>query len=57
MYIMKEYKNGEDAINITKYLNIDPKAYFVTNNKPVALTTEEAKSDVDKEIKREEIKN
>ena len=55
-YIMKEYKNGEDVISVTKDTDVDVIKEFKKEKKPEDLTDEERKSNVEVEIKKEEIK-
>ena len=55
-YIMKEYTNGEDVITVTKDMDLDVIEEFKKEQKSVASTNEEKKSEVDVEIKKEEIK-
>ena len=55
-YLMKQLKGGEHVIEILKDLNIDILSTYKIINKPADLTAEEKKSDVEVEIKKEEIK-
>ena len=55
-YIMKEYTNGEDVITVTKDMDLDIIEEFKKEQKSVASTNEEKISEVDVEIKKEEIK-
>ena len=55
-YIMKEYKNGEDVVAVTKDITVDIVDTFKTEKKPDNLTAAEKRSEVDVEIKKEEIK-
>ena len=56
VYIMNEFKGGENVVEITKDHTIDIISSFESNNKPTELTDEEKKSTIDVEIKKEEIK-
>ena len=53
---MKQLKGGEHVIEILKNPNIDILSTYKIVNKPADLTAEEKKSDVEVEIKKEEIK-
>ena len=53
---MKQLKGGEHVIEILKDPNIDILSTYKIVNKPADLTAEEKKSDVEVEIKKEEIK-
>ena len=55
-YLMKQLKGGEHVIEILKDPNIDILNTYKSVNKPADLTDEEKKSDVEVEIKKEEIK-
>ena len=55
-YLMKELRGGEHVIEILKDPTIDIVAAYKNDNKPADLTDNEKKSDVEVEIKKEEIK-
>ena len=55
VYIMNDFKGGENVVEVTKNHAIDIISSFETNNKPIKLTAEEKKSTIDVEIKKEEI--
>ena len=56
IYIMNEFKGGENVVEATKNQAIDIISSFEKENKPVELTEDEKKSIIDVEIKKEEIK-
>ena len=55
-YIMKEFKGGEYVVDVLKEPGKDIIEAYKKTSKPADLTTEEKKSDVEVEIKKEEIK-
>ena len=57
VYIMNEFKGGENVVEVTKNYAIDIISSFETNNKTVELSEAEKKSTIDVEIKKEEIKD
>ena len=57
VYIMNEFKGGENVVEVTKNYAVDIISSFDTNNKPVELSEAEKKSTIDVEIKKEEIKD
>ena len=57
VYIMREFKNGENVVEITKNPSEDVVKNFETIYKPTELSDEEKKSSVNTEIKKEEIKD
>ena len=56
VYVMNEFKGGENVVEITKRQTIDIVSSFEKESKPVQLTEEEKKDTIDVEIKKEEIK-
>ena len=56
IYIMNDFKGGENVVEITKNQDTDIISSFQTMNKPVELTEDERLSTIDVEIKKEEIK-
>ena len=51
VYIMNDFKGGENVVEVTKNPSVDIVSYFEANNKPINLTKEEKESDIDVEIK------
>ena len=56
IYIMKEFKNRENVIEVTKNSLEDVIKNFKADLNPIELTNKEKKSSVETEIKKEEIK-
>ena len=54
--IVNEFKCGENVFKVTRNQVTDIVSSFERDNKPVMLTDEEKESNIDVEIKREEIK-
>ena len=57
IFIMNEFKGGENVVEVTQNPSIDIISFFENDNKPEELTEEEKKSTIDREIKKEEIKD
>ena len=56
IYIMKEFNNGENVIEVLQHPDTKVVTDFQNNNKPKELTEEEKESTIDTEIEKEEIK-
>ena len=56
LYILNEFKSGENVVEVAKNPEVDLIKEFETNNKPTESTADGEKSTIDVEIKREEIK-
>ena len=56
IYIMIEFNHGENIIEVTKHPDTNVISDFPTDHQPHELTTEENKSSIGIEIKKEEIK-
>lgn len=56
IYVMTEFKNGENVVEVLKDHDTKVIDDFQKGNKPEELTEEEKKSTIDVEIKKEEIK-
>ena len=57
IFIMNEFKGGKNVVEVTQNPSIDIISFFENDNKPEELTEEEKKSTIDREIKKEEIKD
>ena len=57
IYVMNEFKSGENVVEVARNQNTDIISLFVKDNKPIELNEEEKKSTIDVEIKKEEIKD
>ena len=55
VYIMNEFKNRKNVVEVTKTPPEDVIKNFEANSKPTELTNEKKKSSVETEIKKEEI--
>ena len=55
-YTMKEFRGGEYVIDVTKDPNDDTLKSFATPKKPIDPTAAEENSDIEVEIKKEEVK-
>ena len=56
VYIMREFKNGENVVEVTKNPSEDVVNIFEAVYRPTELSDEDKKSSVNTEIKKEEIK-
>ena len=56
IYVMNEFKGGENVVEVTKRQTTDIISSFEKENKPIELTNEEKNNTIDVEIKKEEIK-
>ena len=57
IYIMNEFKGGENVVEVTKDHSIDIISDFVSNNKPEELTDEEKNLLLMSKLKRSKSKN
>ena len=56
IYIMNDFKGGENVVEVTQNPSIDIISTLVNDNKPKEPTDEEKKSTIDTEIKRKKLR-
>ena len=57
IYIINEFKGGENVVEIARNPLVDIVSKFEMNNKSVKLTDDEKQSDIDVEIKKRRLRS